>query len=157
MPSAALMTFGTVIRPYGAPPALNSLANGSTRVSDVIDWSTVRAPMAHIYVRFRVGTSPTASAPLKLYLYPHSEGPANLVPNFPPSTEQTVSGEPIFADLVALGIVASTSNADYLFRGVVSDLPKSFQLGVFNGTGVALNADAAQFDVQIVPVWVEAQ
>jgi len=155
MPSQTLATFGTPVSPT---ITLTSLANGAGRISAVIDNTTVRAPAAMVYLEVTTGgTAPTANTPIKLYLIRRSNATPDLSDSNLGTADAAVATEPGNAELLGSVIVTAATNASYFKSFMAYDLSAKYSFVVWNGTGQTLNATASNFDLQVVPVTMEAQ
>lgn len=155
MPSETLAKYGTVVSPT---ITLTSLANNAGRICAVIDNTTVRAPAAMVYLEVTTGgTAPTANTPIKLYLIRRSNHTTDLSDSNLGTTDAAVSTEPTNAEQVGSIVVTATTNASYFKSFLVYDLSAKYSFVVWNATGQALNATASNFDLQVVPVTMEAQ
>ena len=156
MPSQILSTYGTIVKPT---ITLASLANGNGRVSNIIDNTTVRAPMAMVFVRITTGgTAPTANSPVRVYLVRHSnDGTLDLADNGLGSTDAALTVDPTAAEILGSIIVTNATNATYTKTFLAYDLPPDYNIAVWNATGQALNATAGNFAVQVLPITMEAQ
>lgn len=156
MPSETLAKYGTIVKPT---ITLTSLANGAGRICAVIDNTTVRAPMAMVYLKATTGgTAPTAGTPIKLYLIRRSnDGTSDLSDSGLGTADAAVSTEPVNAEQVGSIIVTATINVTYIRSFLVYDLSAKYSFVVWNAVGTALNATASNFELQVVPITMEAQ
>lgn len=155
MPSQTLVTYGTIVSPT---ITLTSLANGAGRICAVVDNTTVRAPAAQVYLRATTGgTAPIANQPIKLYLIRRSNGATDLSDSNLGTADAAVATEPVNAEQVGSIIVTTATNATYIKSFLVYDLSAKYSFVVWNATGQALNATAANFTFQVVPITMEAQ
>lgn len=156
MPSQILSKYGTIVTPT---ITLASLANNNGRVSNIIDNTTVRAPMAMVFVRITTGgTAPTANSPVRVYLVRHSnDGTLDLADNGLGSADAALTVDPTAAEILGSIIVTNATNATYTKTFLAYDLPPDYNIAVWNATGQALNATAGNFAVQVLPITMEAQ
>lgn len=156
MPSETLVKYGTIVKPT---ITLTSLANGAGRICAVVDNTTVRAPMAMVYLKATTGgTAPTANSPIKLYLIRRSnDGTSDLADGGLGTTDAAVSNEPTNAEQVGSIIVTNAINTTYIRSILVYDLSAKYSFVVWNAVGQTLNATASNFELQVVPITMEAQ
>jgi len=154
MPSQALALYGAV---QTLTISLASIANNNGRISDRLDNSVIRAPAGELYVKIRAGTAPTANTPYKIYLIRRSNGGTDLADHNLGITDAAVSAEPTNAECLGTIVVAATLNADWYASFRLYDLSEMFSIVVWNATGQALNATAAEHILQYRPVTMEAQ
>lgn len=155
MPSKTLVTYETVVTPT---ITLTSLANNAGRICAVVDNTTTRAPAAMVYLRATTGaTAPTLNAPIKLYLIRRSNQATDLADDGLGTADAAVATEPLQAELVGSILVTATTNATFVKSFLVYDLSAKYSFVVWNATGQTLNATAANFTFQVVPVVMEAQ
>ena len=155
MASKSLVVYETIVTPT---ITLTSLANNAGRICAVVDNTTTRAPAAQVYLRATTGaTAPTANTPIKLYLIRRSNGATDLADAGLGTADAAVATEPISAEQVGSIIVSTATNTTYIKSFLVYDLSAKYSFVVWNATGQALNATAANFTFQIVPVVMEAQ
>lgn len=155
MASKTLVTYETIVTPT---ITLTSLASGAGRICAVVDNTTTRAPAAQVYLRATTGgTAPTANTPIKLYLIRRSNGATDLADSNLGTADAAVATEPVNAEQVGSIIVSTATNTTYIKSFLVYDLSAKYSFVVWNATGQALNATAANFTFQVVPVVMEAQ
>lgn len=155
MPSKTLVTYETVVTPT---ITLASLANNAGRICAVVDNTTTRAPAAMVYLRATTGgTAPTASTPIKLYLIRRSDQTTDLADAGLGTTDAAVSTEPTIAEQLGSIVVTTATNTTYVKSFIAYDLSRKYSFVVWNATGQALNATAANFTFQVVPIVMEAQ
>lgn len=157
MPSAALMTYGAIIKPA---LSLASLSSASGRICDVIDNSAVRAPMAMVWLRFTTGNAPASNSAVRVYLIRHSDDATNPMADQNAEVslvDAAFSPEPVNADFVGAVTVTNGAGLTYTKSFPVYDLPKKYSFVVFNGTGNTLSSAAESFGFQVQPMFVEAQ
>lgn len=155
MPSQTLATFGTIVSPT---ITLTSLANAAGRISAVIDNTVVRAPAAMVYLEVTTGgTAPTVNTPIKLYLIRRSNGTPDISDSNLGTADAAVATEPANSEQLGSVVVTAATNTSYFKSFMAYDLPAKYSLLVWNATGQALNATASNFDLQVVPVTMEAQ
>jgi hypothetical protein len=157
MPSEALAKYGTIVKPT---ITLTSLATARGQSSALVDNTTVRAPMATVYLKVTTGgTAPTANTPIKCYLIRRSnDGTTDLIEN--PVTATTTANhtvEPTNAELLGSIVVTAATDATYIKAFLAYDLPSEYQILVWNATGQALNATSTNHELQIQPTTMEAQ
>lgn len=155
MPSKTLVTYETVVTPT---ITLTSLANNAGRICAVVDNTTTRAPAAMVYLRATTGgTAPTANTPIKLYLIRRSDQATDLADGALGTTDAAVTTEPTVAEQLGSIIVTAATNTTYVKSFIAYDLSREYSFVVWNATGQALNATAANFTFQVVPIVMEAQ
>lgn len=155
MPSQALAKYHTIVKPT---ITLASLANGAGRVSAIIDNTTTRAPMAMVFVKVTTGgTAPTVNSAIRVYLIRHSNDTTDLADNGLGSADAAVAAEPTNGEALGAIIVSAATNTTYIKTFVAYDLPPDYNIAVWNATGQALNATAGNFEVQVLPITMEAQ
>jgi hypothetical protein len=158
MPSEALAKYGTIVKPTLSLASVTS--SGAGRVSALVDNTTVRAPMATIYLKVTTGgTAPTANTPIKVYLIRRSnDGTSDLVESpVAVTTDAAVSSEPVNAELLGSIAVTNATNATYIKAFLAYDLPSEYQVLVWNATGQGLNGTPSNHELQIQPTTMEAQ
>lgn len=156
MPSQALANYGTIVKPT---ITLASLANNAGRLSAIIDNTTVRAPMAQVFVRITTGgTAPTVNTPVRVYLVRHSnDGTLDLADNGLGAADAALAAEPTSAEVLGSIIVSTATNTTYTKTFLAYDLSPDYNIAIWNATGQALNATAGNFAVQVLPITMEAQ
>lgn len=155
MPSQALAKYGTIVKPT---ITLASLANGAGRVSAIVDNTVVRAPMAMIFVKVTTGgTAPTGGTPIRVYLIRHSNDTTDLADNGLGSADAAVAAEPTNGEVLGSIVVSVSTNTTYIKTFIAYDLSPDFNIAIWNATGQALNATASNFEVQVLPITMEAQ
>ena len=156
MPSQALAKYGTIVKPT---ITLASLANGAGRISSVVDNTTVRAAMAMVFLRIKTGgVAPTANTAIKLYVIRRSnDGTTDLADHALGTADAAVTTEPTDAEQVGSIVVPATANLSRERAFLVYDLPAKYSFVVWNATGQSLSATGTDFELQVVPVTMEAQ
>lgn len=154
MPSKTLVTYETVVTPT---ITLTSLANGAGRICAVVDNTTTRAPAAMVYLRATTGATATNNTPIKLYLIRRSNQATDLADGGLGTTDAAVTTEPIGAEQLGAITVTSVANTTYVKSFIAYDLSAKYSFVVWNAVGGSLNATAANFTFQVVPIVMEAQ
>jgi hypothetical protein len=155
MPSQALAKYHTIIKPT---ITLASVINNNGALSAIIDNTTTRAPMAMVFVKVTTGgTAPNTGTPIRVYLIRHSNDTTDLSDNGLGSTAVTLTSEPISGEVLGAIVVTAATNTTYIKTFLAYDLPPDFNIAVWNATGQALNATAGNFEVQVLPITMEAQ
>lgn len=155
MPSQALAKYHTIVKPT---ITLASLANNAGRVSAIIDNTTTRAPMAMVFVKVTTGgTAPNAGTPIRVYLIRHSNDTTDLSDNGLGSADAALTVEPTAGEVLGAIIVTAATNTTYTKTFLAYDLPPDYNIAVWNAIGQALNATAGNFEVQVLPITMEAQ
>lgn len=155
MPSKTLVTYETLLTPTFT---LASLGNAAGRICAVIDNTTTRAAAAQVYLRVTTGgTAPTTQTPIKLYLIRRSNGATDLADGGLGTADAAVTTEPTQAEQVGAIVVTNATNTTYIKSFLVYDLSAKYSFVVWNATGQTLNATAANFTFQVVPIVMEAQ
>ena len=158
MPSEALAKYGTIVKPTIS--LANVTTSGAGRVSALVDNTTVRAPMATVYLKVTTGgTAPTANTPIKCYLIRRSnDGTTDLIESpVTGAVDAAASSEPVNAELLGSVVVTNATNATYVKAFLAYDLPSKYQILVWNATGQGLNATPGNHELQIQPTTMEAQ
>lgn len=162
----ATRTFDYTGTPVTGTGGLTSLATSSTHLAGyewyVIDNTTDKAPYRIQTGKITVGTTPTASTEIRIYLIPSYDGSTwPDVFDGTPSAE-TVTSEGVrdgFAVLAKrISVDATTSNREYPFFFEVSSvlngpIPKKCGVFVAHNTGVNLNGTASNHAYQDTPIW----
>jgi hypothetical protein len=156
MPSQILNKFGTIVKPT---ITLASLSNGAGRVSAAVDNATVRATSAQVFVRIKTGASaPTSNAPVKLYLIRHSnDGTTPLVDGALGTTDAAVSTEPRNAEQIGVIAVTTATATTYEASFIARDLTPKYSICVWNAVGQTLSTTGGDFELQVLPITLEAQ
>lgn len=154
--SEILVKFKTAVEPACT---LASLGNGAGRICAVIDNSATRASRGILALKFKTGTSPTVSSPVRVYLVRQSNASTNVKGGGGGlgDIDAAVTGEPTACPVVASVAVSASSNISYSELFMVYDPGPKFSFVVWNATSVALNATADTPAVQWLPIVDEAQ
>lgn len=153
--SQFLAKYHTIIKPT---ITLASLANNAGRVSAIIDNTTTRAPMAMVFVKVTTGAvAPNVGTPIRVYLIRHSNDTTDLSDNGLGSADAALTVEPTAGEVLGAIIVTTATNATYIKTFLAYDLPPDYNIAVWNAIGQALNATAGNFEVQVLPITMEAQ
>lgn len=154
--SEILSKFGTVVKPT---ITLASLGNGAGRIGAVVDNTTVRAPMAQVFLRIKTGAAaPTANTAIKVYLVRRSnDATTDLADDALGTVDAAVSVEPAQAELLGSIIVSAATATTYEKSFMAYDLSPKYSLVVWNAIGNALDTTGGNFSLEIVPITLEAQ
>jgi hypothetical protein len=153
--SELLAKWGTIVTPT---ITLASLANGAGRVSAVIDNTTVRAPMAKVFLRIKTGASaPTVNTPVKVYLICRSNGSPDLADDARGTVDAATTVEPAQAELLGSIIVTAATATTYEKSFNAYDLSPKYSIEVWNAIGNALDSTAGSFVLEVEPITLEGQ
>lgn len=135
---------------------LNSLANSSSgvgRQSTIIDNTSNKYLSAIVYIKFTVGTSPTANTPIYVYLL-RDDGVTTLRTDGAGATDAglTVVNAPL---LGVINCPATTSDTAYYGEfdtSALGPLGPKWGIAIVNNTGVTSNATAGNFVAEFIGV-----